>query len=250
MSAFNPQTTIEGPDSEEILSELYERFAPRELVLFHRAVCNNDLEKVTEALQNHPEYIESLLIPPEGFEEVKKCNDIDFNNMTGFRGLGTQTSKYPAVRQFVTGEDDEPNELYPTGALDEQEDNLDTAFWTPLLRACYHGEPEMVSLLIDNGANKNYQSPCYANAISCCLQANTENENIVSNLLMVASPENILFQDYFFIVLSDEVQSVEIVQALLDISCPVYSDSEMFGEGWNEWVDPEVVALLTPYLES
>jgi hypothetical protein len=250
MSDFNLQKIIEGPDSEELLSELYTRFAPRELVLFHRAVCQNDLEKVTEALQNHPEYIESLLIPPEAYEEVSKCNEMDFDNMTGYPGLSAQSSKYPAVQQFVTGEDDEANELYPTGALDEPEVNLDTAFWTPLLRACFHGEPEMVSLLSDSGANKNYQSPCYANAVTCCLQANTEKENIVSNLLMISSPENVLFQDYFFSVLSEEDASVEVVQALLDISCPVYKESEMFSEGWTEWVNPEIVAVLTPYLES
>jgi hypothetical protein len=76
--------TIEGPDSEELLSELLRLYGDRPVIKFHRAVMNNDIASVTEQLGNHPEWLESTLMPVATYEEVAKCNDMDYDAFWSF----------------------------------------------------------------------------------------------------------------------------------------------------------------------
>jgi ATP phosphoribosyltransferase regulatory subunit HisZ len=107
--------TIEGPDSEELLSELLRLYGDRPVIKFHRAVMNNDIASVTERLGDHPEWIESTLIPVAAHEEVAKCNDMDYDAFLEYPGVVPQASNYPVVQQFVSGLTVGPNELYTRG---------------------------------------------------------------------------------------------------------------------------------------
>ena len=240
-------STIEGPDSEEILGDLYQKYADRNLVLFHRAVVAGNVDKVTESLAAHPEWLESTLFPHAAFDTVRQCNAMDYDEFTRY-GLVEQTSKYPEVPQFISGDSDIPNELFPTGEYDEPETNLDTVFWTPLMRACYSGSTEMISLLVDAGADKDFRSPCQANVITACLRS-FHFENLSANLLLVRSDTNVLFKDYLLeVMMNEDLGNSEIVQTLLDCGVPVDKDSELFQGDWRSWIDPDVVAVLEPYL--
>jgi hypothetical protein len=247
MEGDNEYRTIEGVDSEELLSQLLEQYADRRLVMLHRAVIKNDLAFVTEVLEKHPEWKESTLMPLASYEEVVKCNGMDYDSFTRFPGVVKQKALYPEVKQFTTGDADEPNELYPIGEYDQPETNLDTVFWTPLLRACYAGNTEMIMLLVDSGANKDYRSPCGANVISMCLES-IQREVLVENLTLVRTDDNVLFADFIFQAIMDEdLATVDVIQGLLDIGVPIDKGSELFQDDWRSWVNPDIVALLEPY---
>ena len=242
---------IDGADTEELLSELYEKYADRELVRFHRAIAAGNVELVNNYLQEHPEWIDAPLIALTCQEEVKKSNGLDFDLIGSFPGISLQTTAYPEVPQFVTGNDGEPNELYPTGDVGEPETNLDTAFWSPLLRACYSGNADVISCLCERGANKNFVSPCHANALTAVLRNPFDTDCIPSNLRTVATAENVKFLDYFFMALTNEdLSRVDIIQALLDVNCPVDRNSETFQGDWRSWIEPDIAECLAPFLES
>lgn len=252
MAEFNENTTsidvIDGVDTEEMLAEILSMYADRKLVLFHRAICQGDLEKVTEDLEQNYEIINQPLLPVACFPEVRKSNGMVYESMTRF-GLVQQVTPYPPLAQFETGEEDEPNELHPTGSIDEPETNLDTVFWSPLMRACYIGNAEMITLLADLGADKNYRSPCRANCITAILNGPFyEKEGLFR---LVATPENVAFHDYISdALMNEDLARVEIIQELLDIGCTVDRTCDTFQGDWRSWISPEIAAILTPYLES
>jgi len=238
---------ISGPDSEEILSELYEKFADRDLVLFHRAIAGGNETEVKNALKEHPEWLEATLINVEAFPEVKKCNYIDFGSFSRFSNVRLQSTPYPEVEQFKTGDEGAPNELFPTGQVDQPEPNLDTAFWTPLLRACYGNHTNLLKLLVAAGANKDYTSPCKNNVVDCLLNncCIDDAESLERNLALVATKESINAKDYITQVLTDEELSHKrIVQALLDHGHVLRVDSELMQGEMESWLDAEIVTLL------
>jgi hypothetical protein len=237
---------ISGPDSEEILSELLEEYAERDLVLFHRAVAEGVLKKVTKDLKDHPDWLESTLIDLEAFPEVKKCNYIDFGSFSRFSNVRFQSTPYPDVEQVVTGYDGKPNELYPTGQIDEPETDLDSAFWTPLLRACKCGKTQVMKHLLNAGANKNYESPCRANVISCLLDGIREdNDELAKNIALVATLENINIREFMNDVLTDEeLSELVVVNALLSNGYVLKADSEIFSDDMESWIDAEIVKVL------
>jgi hypothetical protein len=239
--------TIEGPDSEELLSELLRLYGDRPVIKFHRAVMNNDITSVTEPLENHPEWIESTLMPIATYEEVAKCNEMDYDAFLEFQGVVPQASNYPVVQQFVSGLTEDPNELYPSGKCDEPESNLDTVFWTPLFRACVSGNPEMAALLVKKGANRDYRSPCGANVIWACLQS-IRRDTIVENLALVRTDANVLFADYLGQVIWSHRATPELIQGLLDIGVSVDKNNGLFQGDWRKWMNPEIVAVLEPHL--
>lgn len=161
MSEEGP-ATISGPDSEEILMDLVTKYSPRNVIALHRAILSSDLAAINEILSTDATLLERTLLPVESFAEISKCNAMDTNILEAIPEIHIQTEPFPEVLQFTTGDSDKPNELFPNGEYDEPETNLDTVFWTPLLRACQIGSPTIVDLLISRGANRDYQSPSKA----------------------------------------------------------------------------------------
>jgi hypothetical protein len=156
-------------------------------------------------------------------EEEGGDDDEDFDGeggdeeIDGEEGVRFQSTPYPDVEQVVTGYDGNPNELYPTGQIDEPETDLDSAFWTPLLRACKCGKTQVMKHLLNAGANKNYESPCRANVISCLLDGIREdNDELAKNIALVATLQNINIREFMNDVLTDEeLSELVVVNALL-----------------------------------
>lgn len=242
---------IDGVDTEEMLAEVFDLYADRGVVQLHRSIAAGRVDEVVTILQEHPEFLDTPLLPLACGEEMKKSNGMDYEAFLQVPGVVRQTTDYPPVRQFETGDDEEPNELYPTGQCGEPETNLDTAFWTPLLRACHSGNPQMIRRLCEVGANKNFISPCNANALTVVMQNPNDLENICENLRLVATAENVLFQDYFYLAICNEsLSNAEIIRCLLDIHCPLNKSSPVFADDWKSWIDPEIVSVLSPLLEN
>jgi len=238
---------ISGPDSEEILYELYEKFADRDLVLFHRAVIAGNETEVKLALKEHPEWLEATLIDVEAFPEVKKCNYIDFGSFSRFSNVRLQSTPYPEVEQYKTGDKGSPNEFFPSGYVDYPETHLDTAFWTPLLRACYGNHTNLTEVLVAAGANRNYTSPCKTNAIDCSLNncSIDDMESLERNVALVATKESINAKDYITLVVTNEdLNHKRVVQALLDHGHMLRLNSEVMQSEMESWMKAEIVALL------
>jgi hypothetical protein len=68
MEGDNEYRTIEGPDSEELLSQLLEQYADRRLVMLHRGVIKNDLSFVTVLLEKNTDWKESTHKPLASYE--------------------------------------------------------------------------------------------------------------------------------------------------------------------------------------
>ncbi len=66
--------------------------------------------------------------------------------------------------QFVTGDNGEPNEVYPDGQCDGPTTNLDALFHTPLMNASASLKAATVSCLLELGADRTRRTPC---GISC-----------------------------------------------------------------------------------
>lgn len=101
------KTTITSPNSGEILNVLLLRYAPRNVVLFHRAILQNNVPFVKECLlKDSLLYAESTLLPVEVYEEVVLCEDVETISFEGFEAfprIKIQTEPYPLVYQLVTG---------------------------------------------------------------------------------------------------------------------------------------------------
>eukprot|EP01138_Halocafeteria_seosinensis_P001616 gb/GECG01001656.1/.p1 GENE.gb/GECG01001656.1/~~gb/GECG01001656.1/.p1 ORF type:complete len:318 (+),score=45.68 gb/GECG01001656.1/:1-954(+) len=177
---------ITGPDSEEILGELCEKYAPRDIVALHRAVLRQDIDKIRELVQQKDVPVDATLFPREAYSEVKKCNELDIDAIPG---VTLQSEPYPEVEQFETGMEGEPNELFPFGQLEEQETDLDTLFQSPLLRAAYVSADKSIQALLELGADKNFVSPTGNNAVMLCLCDSGDNEATARTLSLIATPE-------------------------------------------------------------
>lgn len=253
MTAYQLPTPITGVDSEQLLAELLNLYADRFLVKLHRAVAAGKLTEVVELLQEHPEHIDTPLLPVDCIDEMEKVNRMDDEAFLQFPGVVRQTTPYPPVLQFQSGVKEEPNELFPTGEYIESEKNLDTAFWSPLLRACHSGNTEIIRTLCEMGANKNFISPSNANALTVVLFSPFNWRGVAANLKLVATPENILLQDYFAMAVSLRTSPeipLEAVQTLLELNCPLNRNSSLFFGDWKTWVAPEIVALVSSHFNT
>jgi hypothetical protein len=110
--------------------------------------------------------VNSTLLPLDVYDEVAKGRVMDEETIRQHPAVTVHRGDiYPDIVLYRLGCDGEINELHPTGQMDEPETNLDTAFWSPLMRACEVWNLEPMQLLLEHGANVNYESESGMNAL-------------------------------------------------------------------------------------
>lgn len=251
---FDVRGGITGPDSEEIFSELLERFADRRVVQLHRAALRGDVPTVRAIVQSGVP-VDATLLPIVTFGEVRRCNAVSFERILTL--IPAADGPYPAVDQFTTGEDGEPNELFPTGAHDEPERNLDAAYQSPLQRAAAFSTPEVVAALIALGANRNFTSPCEVSAVTAALGGSNSPEDMAAIIKLVATPETVnpppgteVEEDDCYdrwplaaAALNEDTNATTLVVHAL-VECGAKAPEEFLAMLQPDFVPPPVIALL------
>ncbi len=90
-------TVASCPENHEIIKALLGKYGPRDVVLFHRAILQNNFTVVKTYLEQSPSlYVNSTLLPDEINSEVSKCTLEDLNSeaIESFPRVTIQTKIY------------------------------------------------------------------------------------------------------------------------------------------------------------
>jgi hypothetical protein len=93
----------------------------------------------------------------------------------------TQNEPYQDPPQWASGESDAPNELFPTGEVDEPERGLDALFWPPLLWAARNQDADTCRELLSLGADASHVTPAGMTAVLAALHGGAELYEVCPN---------------------------------------------------------------------
>jgi hypothetical protein len=225
-------------------------------LLQHRAAVRGNAEAVEELLAREDgPLVDSCMLVRAAFQEVSKCNEMDRDALL-LHGLDPPEEEYPPVPQFEGGEDD-VNELFPIG---EPETDLDALFQSPLLRAAYVNNLDMVDTLIRLGADRDFVSPCGRTAITLALAGCVDTEITAKIIKATATPANIAppaevrargaddeermatWPLLIAAISEDCNQNTDVFIALRDAGCPV--PPELISDEAKGWLGEAIVDAL------
>eukprot|EP00162_Nutomonas_longa_P010051 comp19676_c0_seq1/m.37737 comp19676_c0_seq1/g.37737 ORF comp19676_c0_seq1/g.37737 comp19676_c0_seq1/m.37737 type:complete len:677 (+) comp19676_c0_seq1:169-2199(+) len=162
MSFNDAPTTLEFQESSECFSFLCESYADPDVVLLHRAVMNNDSFLTARICKETRLAIDAQLLPARCIPKVLMAFKEGFpEGEDTYIGIEKRSidDPYPRIGQH-DGDMDTLNELFPEGAIERPESNLDALFFTPLMNGCRTAAIEAVQVLLEMGADCDFATPC------------------------------------------------------------------------------------------
>jgi len=179
----------QGPDSEEIFSELVLLYGNRLVVRVIRALLCGDTETVRSLCSQTVGLSNQCLLSPHDARECSRVNAMENEKLVSPL---LEPSGYEEPDQFTSGDASHPNECFPTGEVEEPECGLDALFWTPLLWASRAGLVDMCRVLVKEcDANREYISPAGCSALLAALKTQCPLEDCAAIIALVATPSTI-----------------------------------------------------------
>jgi len=243
---------LEGVDGEELFSEVMQRFARRAQLKLVRAVLQNDVQAIRQAVNDDGAEINEGILPLAAYEEVAKVNEMDYDVLAQHPALADQAEPYSQPPQFQSGESGTPNECFPTGEYDAPMRDVAYCFATPLMWAAHvFARPETVAVLLELGADRDVQLPNGLTVIMAMLECNEGNDissgSPVDLLRQLATPRNLQMPTSILErVLTSEDWTLDdgLASLLVELDVPI---SRGFADAVAEdssWMSPVVVPVV------